>query len=196
MIAQLQGKLVAKEPRCVLSVAGVGYELNVPQKDIIELRVGDPDVTFQTYLYVREDRLTLYGFLRSEDRELFARLIEVSGIGPKTALNMFAAHPSGHIVAAIRKGDISFLKSLPGLGKKTAERLVMELGEKLSDLSAAPAEQLPENNIREEVILALASLGMTRVSAEKAMEKIDWKSDTAHDVEQIVREALKFAGSI
>jgi Holliday junction DNA helicase RuvA len=196
MIAQLQGKLIAKEPCCVLSVGGVGFELNIPLKDLAEVRIGDPDVRFHTYLYVREDRLTLYGFLQSDDRELFARLIDVSGIGPKTAVNMFAAHPAGRIIAAIKNEDINFLKGLPGLGKKTAERLAMELGDKLDDLLAGPVEREPLDDVRQEAILALTSLGMTRGSAERALEKIDWKGDTPHDVEEIVREALKYAGSI
>jgi Holliday junction DNA helicase RuvA len=196
MIAQLQGKLIAKEPCCVLSVGGVGFELNVPSKDITGLRIGDPDVLFYTYLYVRENQLTLYGFLQGDDRELFARLIEVSGIGPKTAVNMFGEHPAGQIITAIKREDVSFLKSLPGLGKKTAERLVIELGDKLDDLMAAPVEREPFDDVRREAILALTSLGMTRGSAERALEKIDWQGDTTHDVEEIVREALKYAGSI
>ena len=151
---------------------------------------------FHTYLYVRENQLTLYGFLESNDRELFARLIDVSGIGPKTAVNMFGTYPAGQIITAIKKGDVSFLKSLPGLGKKTAERLIMELGEKLDDLLAAPVEQEPLDDMRQEAILALTSLGMTRGSAERALEKIDWKGEAPHDVEVVVREALKYAGSI
>lgn len=196
MIAQLQGKLIAKEPCCLLSVGGVGFELNVPLKDISELRVGDPDVLFHTYLYVREDRLTLYGFLAPEDRELFVRLIEVSGIGPKTAVNMFGTNSAGQIIMAVKKADIAFLKSLPGLGKKTAERLAMELGDKLDDLLLAPAEREPLDDVRQEAILALTSLGMTRSSAERALEKIDWSGETPQDVEEMVREALKYAGSI
>ncbi|NIM20753.1 MAG: Holliday junction branch migration protein RuvA [Candidatus Latescibacteria bacterium] len=196
MIAHLQGKLLSKEPICILDVGGIGYELHVPEKDAIELRVGDPDVSFHTFLYVREDRLTLFGFLRREERELFTRLIEVSGIGPKIALGMFGAHTGDRLVAAIKRGEVAFLKSLPGLGKKTAERLVMELGGKLEDFIEAPQEAAPSDDMREEVILALTSLGMTRLSAERAIEKINWKSQDSQDVEKMVREALKYAGSL
>ena len=196
MIAHLKGKLISKRPRCILDVGGVGYELNVSESDVAELRIGEPDVSFHTYLYVRQDRLTLYGFLRSEDKELFSRLIDVSGIGPKIALNMFGSYTAERIASAIKRGDVSFLKSLPGLGRKTAERLVMELSGKLDDLGEVPREAMPSSEVREEVILALTSLGMTRGSAERAIESIDWNTQVSEDVEKMVREALKYAGSV
>jgi Holliday junction DNA helicase RuvA len=195
MIAHLCGKLIAKEPRCILDVGGVGYQLQLPARDLDELKTGDPEVAFHTYLYVREDRLTLYGFRRSLDRELFTRLIEVSGIGPKIALGILSAHPADRVVAAIKQSDIVFLKGLSGLGKKTAERLAMELGGKLDDLEAAPFEASPQDTVRSEALLALTSLGMSRGSAEQALDKIELKKEDQANVEILVREALKFAGS-
>ena len=196
MIAHLRGKLIAKEPRCILDVNGVGYQLHIPNKDLAELQTGDPEAAFHTYLYVREDRLTLYGFRRSLDRELFTRLIEVSGIGPKIALGLLSAHPADRVVAAIKHSDVAFLKGLPGLGKKTAERLAMELGGKLDDLEGVSSEVSPQNAVRDEALLALISLGMSRLSAERALDKIELKKEDQDNVEILVREALKYAGSL
>jgi Holliday junction DNA helicase RuvA len=195
MIARLRGTLIAKQPRCILDVAGVGYELQVPERDLMEMEIGDPEAAFHTYLYVREDRLTLYGFQRSLDRELFGRLIEVSGIGPKIALGILSGHPADRVIAAVKQGDITFLKSLPGLGKKTAERLAMELGGKLDDLEGGPAVVSMEDTVRDEALMALTSLGMSRSSAERALDRIDLEAGDKTDVESLVREALKFAGS-
>ncbi len=196
MIAHLEGKLIAKEPLCIVSVDGIGYELLVPERDVAELRVGDPNVVFHTYLYVRENRLSLYGFLQKEDRELFSRLIEVTGIGPKIALGIVAAYPATQVIVAVKRGDTSFLRRLPGLGKRTAERLVMELGDKLEDVLESPPEAAPADVLREEVILALTSLGMARAAAERALEKINWGAMGETSVEAAVKEALKYAGSV
>ena len=129
MIARLRGRLISAHPECVVDVSGVGLELMISAKDRETLSPTDAEVEFYTYLYVREDRLVLYGFLGKLDRELFRRLIDVSGIGPKLALGMLADYPAQRIVAAIKGKDTAFLKTLPGLGKKTSERLSMELAD-------------------------------------------------------------------
>jgi Holliday junction DNA helicase RuvA len=196
MIAHLRGKLIAKEPRCILDVGGVGYQLHVPDRDLAELETGDPDVSFHTYLYVREDRLSLFGFQHSLDRELFTRLIEVSGIGPKIALGLLDNHPAERLVTAVKRADVDFLKSLPGLGRKTAERLAMELNGKLDDLEGISPERASQDAVRDEALLALISLGMSRLSAERALDKIEMKKEDQGNVEVLVREALKFAGSL
>jgi Holliday junction DNA helicase RuvA len=147
-------------------------------------------------LYVREDRLVLYGFLDKLDREMFTRLIDVSGIGPKLALGMLADYPARRIVAAIKGRDTTFLKSLPGLGKKTAERLTMELADKLDDVDAAPEAVEAPSDLKDDVVLALTSLGMTKHSAEAALDKMAWRQDDSIPLEEIVREALKYAGNV
>ncbi|MBI4720954.1 MAG: Holliday junction branch migration protein RuvA, partial [Chitinivibrionia bacterium] len=169
MIASVQGRILAVRPRCIVEVGGIGLELHVPERDLDFLDEGMQDAAFHTYLHVREDRLALYGFLRRDDRELFLRLIDVSGIGPKMALGILSAKPAAQIVAAIRGEEIGSLVSIPGLGRKTAERLVMELKEKLDDIAAAGAEPEHPASIREEAILALTALGMTKVAAERAL---------------------------
>jgi Holliday junction DNA helicase RuvA len=196
VIAALNGKVMSVHP-CVIAVGGVGFELQVPEKDAVNLTRGD-DVSFHTYLYVREDRLTLFGFLTKIDRELFTRLIEVSGIGPKIAVKMLGEYETGRIIHAVRTGDIAFLTRLPGLGKKTAERLTIELKDKLEGLAMPSATPLPgvAGSLREEAILALTTLGMQRTVAEKALDVVDWASKTDADLADIVKDALKHASNV
>jgi Holliday junction DNA helicase RuvA len=200
MIACIRGRVIAASPSCVVDVGGVGFELLIPEKDRERLSPADGEVTFHTYLYVREDRLSLFGFLDSLDRELFLRLIDVSGVGPKLALGVLSSHPSYRIVSAIQRRESSFLTTLPGLGKKTAERLCMELSEKLGDLGApvpvsAGASTGSSGGVREEVLLALTSLGLTRAGAELTLERMKWSPEEGTSVEEAVREALRYAAN-
>lgn len=196
MISHLRGTLVSASPACVVSVGGVGFELQIPEKDRALLGALNGEVSFYTYLYVREDRLTLFGFLKNEDRELFLRLIGVSGIGPRIALAVLGEHTAARIIRAVRSGDHAFLCRVPGLGKKTAERVVVELKDKLPavDVEVVDEADGPDVALREEVVLALGSLGMPKIAAEKALEKIDWRELRDASVESIVREALKHTG--
>lgn len=196
MIARLRGRLISAHPECIVDVGGVGFELMIPEKDRETLSPTDADVEFYTHLYVREDRLVLYGFLGKLDRELFTRLIDVTGIGPKLALGLLTDHPAQRIVAAIRGKDTVFLKTLPGLGKKTSERLSMELADKLEDLEGEPIAPEAPSELKDEVVLALTSLGMTKHAAEAALEKMKWHPDESASIEQVVKEALKYAGHI
>lgn len=197
MIAHIQGRLLSAGPTCVVDVGGVGFALLIPEKDRESLSPDDSEVLFHTYLYVREDRLTLFGFLREMDRRLFLKLIDVSGIGPKLALGMISLHPCDRIAAAIKNGDSAFLRSLPGLGKKTAERLVVELADKLEDVETTPEKPGAPSAIRDDVILALTSLGMTKHAAEAALDRMKrWPDDESVSVEDVVKEALKYAGNV
>ncbi len=193
MIAGVRGRLVSKKPRCIVEVGGIGLELMVSERDLEALGAIGAEVTFHTYLYVREDKLVLFGFLRADDRDLFLRLIDVSGIGPRTAMNMISNLPASRIVAAVRKGEVAALVSVPGLGKKSAERLIMELKDKITDFEATEDERRPAETMREEVILALTALGMSRFAAEQAAGKIAWDELAEKDVETAVKEALKHA---
>jgi Holliday junction DNA helicase RuvA len=193
MISRLRGRLVAAYPDCVVDVGGVGFDVQIPEKNRERLGPGDVEVEFFTYLYVREDRLVLYGFLDKIDRELFLRLIGVSGVGPKLALGILSDHPAQRVVSAIKGRDAVFLKSLPGLGKKTAERLSMELADKLDDLEGEPAVAVVPSGLKDEVVLALTSLGMTKHAAEAALDKMNWRPDDGTELEEVVREALKYA---
>ncbi len=195
MISRLRGTLESVEPVCVVSVGGVGFELQIPEKDRAVLKGTTGEVSFHTYLYVREDRLTLFGFRKPEDRELFVRLIGVSGIGPKIAVRILGEHPTARIVDAVRNGDHAFLCGLPGLGKKTAERLTVELKDKLDHLALTEGAATTgvASGLREEALLALTTLGMQRGVAERALEHIDWKSQDESNLATIVKEALRNA---
>jgi Holliday junction DNA helicase RuvA len=177
-------------------VGGIGFELQIPEKDRTLLSGLGGEVAFFTYLYVREDRLTLFGFLREEDRELFLKLISVSGIGPRIALAVLAEHPASRTIRAIRSADHAFLCRVPGLGRKTAERVVVELKDKLPAMDAGAETKGPASALREEAVLALVTLGMPKVAAQKVLEKIDWNDVDELNLESIVREALKHAGSV
>jgi len=197
VIARIRGLLLSSSPTCVVEVGGIGFEVHITEKDRDLLGRGAPgEVSFHTHLHVREDRLTLFGFLSAQDRELFTRLIEVTGVGPKTALGIMANEPAERIVRAVRTADQAFLCRLPGLGKRTAERLILELKDKLGDLEAQVAEMEPVTTLRDEAILALTSLGMPRHAAQRALERIDPKTAESSDLEAIIKEALKHAGSV
>jgi len=195
MIASLRGTLQSVEPLCVVNVGGVGFELQVPEKDREALKDVSGEVLFHTYLYVREDRLTLFGFRRPEDCTLFVRLIDVSGIGPKIAVRILGEHPTNRIVEAVRNEDHAFLCKLPGLGRKTAERLTVELKDKLGGFEFVEGAAVTgtQKSLKEEAILALTTLGMQRVVAEKALEGIDWKTQDETQLAMIVKQALGHA---
>lgn len=193
MIAQLSGRLVSTSPLCIVNVGGIGFELQVPEKDRIALTGSSGEVFFHTYLYVREDRLVLFGFTTREDRELFTRLIDVSGIGPRSALSILGEHSTERVVRAIKAEDHGFLCKLPGIGRKTAERLTVDLKDKLDDLSAAaPAAVEGPSALRAEAVLALTALGMSKHAAERAIDGVDW-NESDLSVERIVKDALKQA---
>jgi Holliday junction DNA helicase RuvA len=195
VIARIRGRVLSAGPRCVVEVGGLGLELAIPEKDRETLSPVEHEIVFHTHLVVREDRLSLFGFLHREDRELFLRLIEVSGVGPKLALAAVSLHPAARVAAAIKAGESAFLARIPGIGRKTAERIVVELGDKLDDLAAAPASGAIAPSIRDEVLLALTSLGMSRSAAEGVLERMDWGPDDASTVEDVVRRALKYTTS-
>jgi holliday junction DNA helicase RuvA len=193
MIARLRGRVVAAHPVCIVEVGGVGFELSIPEKDRETLSPVEGEVVFHTHLVVREDRMSLFGFLHRVDRDLFLKLIEVSGVGPRLALAVVSTHPAARVAGAIKSGDAGFLSKIPGIGKKTAERIAMELSDKLEAFESEERERAPVLAVREEVILALTSLGMTRGAAESALDRMEWKPGETVNVEEIVRRALLYA---
>jgi Holliday junction DNA helicase RuvA len=188
MIARLRGKPVANTPEgLVLDVGGVGYLLHVTPTAV---RKGDAadDITVETYLHVREDVLQLYGFAGRSERELFIQLLAVSGIGPKVALAIVSGSPVAELRRAIVRGDSARFQAIPGIGKKTAERIVLELKEKLGDPGLAPA---PGGDGEQHVVArdALVELGWSLLDAERALADVD--PDLSP--EERVRLALKKA---
>ncbi|HLX21167.1 MAG TPA: Holliday junction branch migration protein RuvA [Gaiellaceae bacterium] len=183
MIAQLRGKPVASTPEgLVLDVGGVGY-LVAATPAAVRKANGADEVTLETYMVVREDALQLYGFAERAERELFTQLLTVNGVGPKVALAIVSGSPADELRRAIVREDIARFIAIPGIGKKTAERIVLELKEKMGTPEAAtPTGELIARD-------ALVELGWTLVDAERALSDVD----DALPVEEQVRIALRRA---
>lgn len=170
MIALVAGTLALKEADRVIvrTAAGVGYEVFVPTRALVELPAEGRPVELHTHLAVREDGQTLYGFATVEERRVFQRLLSASGIGPKLALAVLSALSGARVVRAIREKDIAALTSVPGVGKKIAERLVFELADKTADLAAEPGLP-PVPTTSEAVTRALTKLGYGAAEADDAV---------------------------
>ena len=177
MIAYLEGRLSRKSPSQVLVlVGGVGYKLFIPVSTYYELPQEGSDVALHVHTHVREDVLALYGFSSVTEERLFQRLIAVNGVGPALALKVMSGLEPKALVDAIRSSDLRRLGSIPGVGRKTAERLVVELRDKMSEIGLAGGEEAsraplgPVESLREDLLSALANLGFPRSSAEKSVE--------------------------
>jgi Holliday junction DNA helicase RuvA len=173
VIAQLRGRLLRKAPQeAVVDVGGVGYRVTIPLSTFY--RVGEPgaEVTLLTHTHVREDALALFGFLTAMEQELFERLIAVSGVGPKVAISILSGIEAPELAAALRSSDIARLTRIPGVGKKTAERLVVELKDKMQDLPAAEAAvPASPSAATDDLVSALLHLGYSRPEAERGVER-------------------------
>jgi len=171
MIAHLRGKLLAKHPnRAVVETAGVGYEINISVPAFSELPNLGSEVALHIHTHVREDLIALYGFLRPAEKLLFEKLITVSGIGPKLAITILSGMAAEDMTRAIRGNDIVRLTRIPGIGKKTAERMVLELRDKLPEVIGTSERAVPAmNSMEEDVLSALVNLGYQRPAAEKAL---------------------------
>ncbi|HEX8285056.1 MAG TPA: Holliday junction branch migration protein RuvA [Pyrinomonadaceae bacterium] len=181
MIAHLSGTLLAKHATSVIvDVGGVGYEVTIPVTTFYDLGEPNTPVRLRIYTHVREEALQLFGFRTERERELFTLLISVSGIGPKSAVAMLSGMSADEIVTAIRTNNYARLTSIPGVGRKTAERMVIELRDKMAALSSpaleeeiasgsAAAAAQSEDALREDTLAALLQLGFPRPAAEKAI---------------------------
>ena len=195
MIARIKGTLAEKVPgRLIVDVHGVGYDVQVPLSTFYV--VGDPgaSVALRVHTHVREDVLALYGFATSLEQELFERLIAISGIGPKLALSVLSGIEPPDLVRAIKSQDVARLTQIPGVGKKTAERIGLELKDRLPQSLQAAADSAkpaaPEDQLRADLLSALLNLGYQRVAAEKAIEKQLAHSENAR-FEDALRAVLR-----
>ena len=175
MIAFLRGRVLEKQPnRIIVDVQGVGYELHVPLSTYYDVGDEGAEVSLRVYTHVREDALQLYGFLTDLERQLFERLIGISGIGPKLAITMLSGLDSRELVTSVQRGDVARLVSIPGIGKKTAERIVLELRDRLAQLAVPALETMPAggtaDRLRGDLVSALQNLGYHRAQADKAVE--------------------------
>lgn len=189
MIARLSGKVLEKYPnRVIIDVGGVGYDVLVPLSTFYGC--GDPGapIALRIHTHVREDQLALYGFATELELVMFDKLIAVSGIGPKLALSVLSGIEPRDLVGAIQRNDVARLTAIPGVGKKTAERICVELRDRLpKTIDAAPAS--PADLLRDDLISALVNLGYHRQAIDKALDK-----QLGHDdarFEDVLRAALK-----
>jgi Holliday junction DNA helicase RuvA len=191
MIAHLRGKLIAKTPsHTIVEAGGVGYELAITIPTYSGLPALSQEVALYVYTHVREDALALFGFLQREEKQLFEKLIAVSGIGPKLAITVLSGMSAEAVVVAIRGNDLAALTRIPGIGKKTAERMVLELRDKLDQFAAPPVTPVA-TAIEEDVISALVNLGYQRSLAERALSRIpSAKNGEKISFEVLFREAL------
>ena len=169
MIAHLRGRLVSKHPnQAIVEAGGVGYDINISVPTFSDLPALGTEVALHIHTHVREDALALYGFRRIEEKQLFEKLIHVSGIGPRLAITILSGMATADMVAAIRGNDLARLTRIPGIGKKTAERMVVELRDKLEGFGAAPSTPA-RSAVEEDVLSALLNLGYQRAAAERAI---------------------------
>jgi len=188
MIAHLRGRLISKHPnQAIVEAAGVGYEVNITIPTFSELPGTGAEVALFIYTHVREDALALFGFLRAEEKQLFEKLISVSGIGPKLAITILSGMPAETMVAAIRGNNVAALTRIPGIGKKTAERMVLELRDKLESFGVAAAATAA-SPVEEDVLSALLNLGYQRPLAEKALARLGSTENEHFD--SLFRKAL------
>lgn len=171
MIAHLRGKLLAKHPnQAIVEAGGVGYDLTISVPTFSGLPNVGSDVALHVHTHVREDSIALYGFLRPAEKQLFEKLITVSGIGPKLAITILSGMSADEIVGAIRGNDVARLIRIPGIGKKTAERMVLELRDKLPAAGGGESAPVPAPSaVEEDVLSALTNLGYQKPAAERAL---------------------------
>jgi Holliday junction DNA helicase RuvA len=195
MIAHLRGRLFAKSPnQAVIECAGVGYDVTISVATFTSLPVEGAETSLHIYTNVREDQIALFGFSDMQEKRLFERLIGVSGIGPKLAITVLSGIASDRLVTAIRASDHATLTRIPGIGKKTAERVVVELKDKLDDLAVAPvtsAGGVHFGPAGEDALSALVNLGYARATAQKAVESmVEKHPELAGDFEGLFRAAM------
>ena len=191
MIAHLRGKLISKHPnQAIVDAGGVGYDVTISVPTFSELPGLNAEVSFFIHTHVREDALALFGFLRAQEKQLFEKLLSVSGIGPKLAITILSGMAADDMVRAIRGNDIIRLTRIPGIGRKTAERMVLELRDKLPEVgppsTPAPASM---SATEEDVLSALLNLGYQRAAAEKALAAVA-KNGKGEAFDAMFRDAL------
>jgi len=199
MIGFLRGRLMAKNPpSLLLDVQGVGYEVEAPMTTFYQLPELGEEVKLHTHLVVREDAHILFGFATLADRRLFRTLIKVNGVGPKLALTILSGQSAGEFHRCISASDTQALVRLPGIGKKTAERLIIEMRDKLPDIAALPVadgaldrRDMPLNDPRQEAVSALLALGYKAQDANRMVQNIPAENTRC---EEIIRIALQGAG--
>jgi Holliday junction DNA helicase RuvA len=195
MIGSLRGKLIDKRPhQILLEAGGVGYQVQIPLSTFAALGALHGETLLLIHTHVREDQFSLYGFLTAREKQCFELLISTSGVGPSLALKILSGMSIEDLVPAIRKGDLAQLVRIPGVGRKTAERIVLELRDKLAVVDVAEAgKPATRSQLESDVASALINLGYDARSVEKAIEKS--RTPAGADFEELLRASLKILGS-
>jgi Holliday junction DNA helicase RuvA len=189
MIAHLRGILFAKHPnQAIVEAGGVGYDVTISVPTFSALPAEGAEVSLVIHTHVREDQIALFGFSNTLEKKLFEKLIAVSGIGPKLAITVLSGLPVEKLAGAIRGGDHAMLTRIPGIGKKTAERVVLELKDKLDEIGSAPAGSI--GAVGDDVLSAMVNLGYPRPAAQKAIEAAQERVADAKDFEELFRAAI------
>jgi len=184
MIGFLRGRILRRSPQhIILDVGGVGYIVQIPLSTFERLKGTDSEVSLHIHTVLKEDSLQLYGFFTEEEREIFTTLLNVNGIGPKTALNIISYLPPEELRRALQEEDIKRLTKIPGLGKKTAQRIILELRDKIPD------KMKKEDRVYDDALSALVNLGYQKTQAREALEVVQKKGLVS--IEDILREALR-----
>ena len=202
MIAHLNGRLLSKEPNSVIvDVSGVGYEVSIPLSTFYELENEGSNVQLRIYTHVKEDALQLYGFKTERERSLFVNFISVSGIGPKIGIAMLSGMSADELINSIKSNNLARLTLIPGVGRKTAERLIVDLREKMTALAATQVEaetgtstdtpvRSSEDDVRSQALSGLLNLGYQKSAAEKAIDSV-LSEESDPTVESVLRRGLR-----
>jgi len=191
MIGYLKGILAEKQPNSlILDVSGVGYLVNIPVSTFLELPEEGSALSLFIYTHVREDLLALYGFRTMREKLLFEKLISVSGIGPKVAISFLSGMSADELIPAIQRQDIGKLSTIPGVGRKTAERVSLELREKIPQLLSESTPVAEGKPMREDLISALVNLGYQQALAERTVKLVLDKSKSDASFEELLKSAL------
>ncbi|NWG14425.1 MAG: Holliday junction branch migration protein RuvA [Acidobacteria bacterium] len=197
MIGQLRGQLIAKKPNQVLlDVQGVGYEVHIPLTSFYELPGEGNEVLLRIHTHVREDAFLLFGFVTQKEKDLFLKLISISGIGPRLAISILSGARVEELAQAIAQGNLARLTSIPGVGRKTAERVVLELKGQMGPFVGAEMVEVEgagriKDQLEEDILSALVNLGYPRASAEKALVSVQRAGECPRSFEELLRRTLR-----
>lgn len=198
MINQITGKIIHKSPtECTIETGGIGYQVFIPVTTFDRLPDVGETVTVFTHLHVREDAMQLFGFFTKQDKELFRKLITISGVGPKLAQTVMSGLSYDELIRAIRQGNVMQLNKIAGVGRKTAERLVVELRDKLAEIELAEEETgiKTSDTIQAEALLALTTLGYSRNASENALRCVTAELNGENvSLEHLIKAALRRLG--
>lgn len=197
MIARISGILIQKSvTHCVVDVHGTGYRIIVPLSTFYELPKEDQPVVLHVHTHVREDAISLYGFHTREEREVFQMMISVSGIGPKLAVNILSGIAAGELVRAVTEEDLKRLTGIPGVGKKTAERMILELKDKAAklgrdDVTVCTVAVKTGDQVKEDALSALVNLGYKASAVKDVVDRIMREAPETPSLDQLLKQALR-----